>query len=102
MLSLISYETTSGGGGGGGGIVEGTDFAGGQTPFIADNVNTWFEITHNLGAVPRFFTLTTTQPIAANHLARTISFPDGNTMRITFQNPPLSGEDANYVWIVFK
>lgn len=45
-----------------GGIVEGVDFVGGTSFFTADGVDTIFDIVHNLGFVPRFFTLTTTEP----------------------------------------
>jgi hypothetical protein len=83
-------------------LVEGSNFIGGQSAFTADGVTTVFNITHNLGAIPSFFTLTTTAPIASNHLNRTITFPDVNTMRITFNVAPSIGENANYVWIVFK
>jgi len=79
-----------------------TDYKGGQSPFTADGTTTVFNITHNLGFIPSYFTLTTTAPIASNHLNRTITFPDVNTMRITFNVAPSVGEDANYVWIVFK
>lgn len=75
---------------------------GGQSVFTANSITTIFDITHNLGAIPSFFSITTTQPIAANHLNRTITFPDSNTMRITFALPPNVGEDANYVWVVYK
>lgn len=77
-------------------------YKGGQSAFTADGTTTVFNITHNLGAIPSFFSLTTTQPIAANHLTRTITFPDNNTMRLTFAIPPNPGENANYVWIVYK
>lgn len=85
-----------------GNIIEAPYFKGGQSPFTADGVATVFDIVHNLGATPSYFTLTTTAPIATNHLARTITFPDVNTLRITFNSPPNIGEDANYVWIVYK
>jgi len=78
------------------------DYKGGQSAFVADGTTTVFNITHNLGFTPSYFTLTTTAPIASNHLNRTITFPDVNTMRITFNVAPSVGEDANYVWIVFK
>lgn len=78
------------------------DFEGGQSPFTADGTTTVFNITHNLGAIPSYFTLTTTEPISSNHLNRTITFPDNNTLRITFALAPLVGEDANYVWVVFR
>jgi len=77
-------------------------YKGGQSVFTADGTTTVFNITHNLGAIPSFFSLTTTQPIAANHLTRTITFPDNNTMRLTFALPPNPTENANYVWIVYK
>lgn len=77
-------------------------FKGGQSPFTADGVTTVFNITHNLGVIPSFFSITTTEPIATNHLARTITFPDANTLRITFAAPPSIGENANYVWIVYR
>lgn len=78
------------------------DYKGGQSPFTADGTTTQFDVTHNLGAIPAYFTLTTTAPISSNHLNRTLSFPNTNTMRITFANAPLVGEDANYVWIVYR
>lgn len=77
-------------------------YKGGQSAFTADGTTTVFNITHNLGAVPSYFTLTTTQPITVNHLSRNITFPDNNTMRLTFALAPNPGEDANYVWIVYK
>lgn len=77
-------------------------FKGGQSPFTADGIITVFNITHNLGVVPSYFSLTTTEPIANNHLQRTITFPDANTMRITFNIAPAPGENANYVWVVYK
>lgn len=77
-------------------------FKGGQSPFTADGSTTEFDIIHNLGATPAYFTLTTTTPITQNHLNRTITFPDDNTMRITFSNAPTIGEDVNYVWIVYQ
>mgnify|MGYP001612031419 CR=1 FL=1 len=79
-----------------------TDFKGGQSLFTADGIQTMFNITHNLGAIPSFFTLTTTTVITLNQLNRTITFPDANTMRITFNTAPLIGEDVNYVWTVYK
>ena len=79
----------------------GLGWKGGQSMFVADDSTTIFEITHSLGAIPSVFSLTTTTPITSNHLSRTITFPDINTMRITFTNPPTIGEDVNYVWAVF-
>lgn len=75
---------------------------GGMTNFIADGSATVLNIVHNLGAIPDYFTLTTTTPISPNHLNRSISWPDNNTMRITFNFAPLPGEDADYVWSVTK
>lgn len=77
-------------------------YKGGQSSFTADGTTTIFDITHNLGATPSYFSLTTTQPIAQNLLGRTITLPDANTMRLTFDFAPNPGEDANYVWIVYK
>lgn len=79
-----------------------SDFKGGQSVFTADGSTMEFEIVHNLGAIPSYFTLTTTEPIATNHLSRTITFPDDNTMKLTFSVAPNVGENANYVWIVYK
>lgn len=75
---------------------------GGQSLFTADGVTTVFDIVHNLGSTPPYFSLTSTTPVTLNNLNRTITFPDANTMRITFGNPPLIGENVNYVWIVYK
>lgn len=77
-------------------------FKGGQSQFIADGETIVFDIVHNLGAIPEFFTLTTTQPISSNILDRNITYPDLNTLRITFTFPPNIGEDANYIWVVYK
>lgn len=75
---------------------------GGQTPFVADGVQTVVTITHNAGFIPSFYNLTTSQPITLTHLSRTIAFPDVNTMTITFASAPIVGEDANYVWTLFQ
>lgn len=75
---------------------------GGQTAFTADGTTDVIDIPHTLGAVPSFFSITTTAPITNNHLNRTITFPDNNTLRITFGFPPNPGEDANYVWVLYK
>lgn len=75
---------------------------GGNSIFTADGVTSQFDILHNLGEVPSYFSITTTEPIASNHLNRVITFPNSNTMRITFGFPPSIGENANYIWIVYK
>ncbi len=77
-------------------------YKGGQSAFTPDGTTTQFDIVHNAGFIPSFFTLTTTEPIASNHLNRTITFPNNNTMRLTFALAPSVGEDANYVWVVFR
>jgi hypothetical protein len=79
-----------------------TRYIGGQSMFTADGTTDTFDIVHNLGVIPPFFSLTTTTPITLNHLNRTITFPDNNTLRVTFASAPLVGEDVNYVWIVYK
>lgn len=76
--------------------------AGGQTPFIADGVQTVVTITHNAGFVPSYYSLTTSLPITTAHLTREIDFPDVNTMTITFGSAPIVGEDANYIWVLFE
>ena len=75
---------------------------GGMTPFTANGSNTVLNITHNLGSIPSYYSITTSEPIAINHLTRTITFPDANTMRLTFGVAPQVGENANYVWVVYK
>lgn len=72
----------------------------GQTIFIADGVTDFVDIIHNAGYVPTSFSLSTLTPISINHLNRLISFPSNNTIRITFTNPPIIGEDITYVWSV--
>lgn len=73
---------------------------GGSSMFTADGNILVHDIVHNAGFIPSYFSLTTTQPITNNHLNRTITFPDENTMRITFMFVPNSGEDANYIYIL--
>lgn len=85
-----------------GNIIAGPRFLGGQTPFLGDNTTMVLDVFHGLGAVPSYYSLSTTQPISSNHLSRTITFPTINTMRLTFSSPPLVGENANYVWIVYE
>lgn len=75
---------------------------GGQSMFTANGTDTVFNITHNLGAIPSYFELSTTTPINLNQLNRTITFPDLNTMRVTFNTAPLVGEIINYVWVVYR
>lgn len=86
----------------GGSPLPGPTIVGGDFPFTADGTTAEVVITHTLGAVPDFFSLTTTQPITSNHLNRTITFPDDETMVITFGLAPLPGEDAVYIYALFK
>lgn len=90
-----------------------TQHAGGYEPFVADGVIDTVDITHGLNIDngnaadpnryrPSYFSLTSTEPITNNHLNRTVSFPDANTLRIHFSIAPNIGEDANYVWVVYK
>lgn len=87
--------------------------AGGYEPFTADGTTDVIDIIHGLnidngnGADPNrywpeSFSLTNTLPDTTNLLDRSVSFPDADTMRITFTTPPTLGEDANYSWIVYK
>lgn len=85
-------------------------FEGGEQVFTANGVITVVTITHNMnlpdagGGVfkPKSFSLTTTQPISNNHLNRTITWPTANTMVITFGTAPNIGEDAVYIWTIFR
>lgn len=77
-------------------------FVGGHAFMTGNGTISSFNITTNAGFIPSYFTLTTTTPITQNQLNRTITFPDSNTMRITFENAPLDGENTDYVWIVYK
>jgi hypothetical protein len=76
--------------------------ASGKTSFVADGVLNFVDIVHNTNQFEPEFTLSTLTPITLNHLNRTITYPDNNTIRITFTNPPIIGEDTIYVWIVPK
>lgn len=71
----------------------------GQVIFIADGILDFIDIVHNAGYNP-MPTITPTTPISINHLGRTISWPDTNTIRITFGNPPVIGENITYMWSV--
>lgn len=77
-------------------------FVGGHAFMTGNGTTSVFNIITNAGFIPSYFTLTTTTPITQNQLNRSITFPDSNTMRITFENAPLDGEDTDYVWIVYK
>ncbi len=79
-----------------------TTIVGGTELFIADGIQDTIIITHNAGFVPSFFSLTTSQPNTVTLLSRTVTFPNSNTMQITFSSPPIIGEDANYSWILFQ
>lgn len=91
-------------------VITSTNYTGGKQAFTADGVITVVTITHNMALassgggqfMPTAFTLTTTEPIASNHLNRTITFPTTNTMVITFAAPPTSGENANYIWTILR
>lgn len=78
------------------------DVVGGQSVFTADGVTVVHDIVHTLGAIPSYWTITTSEPIANNLLNRTISFVDDSTMRITYNVAPNIGEDANYVYVLFR
>lgn len=78
------------------------DMVGGTSAFTADDVTNTHVITHNAGFIPSYFSLTTTEPISSNHLNRIITFPDVNTMLITFSSAPNSSENANYVYVLYK
>lgn len=84
------------------GYVTTASIKGGTSEFIADEMTTVHDIVHNAGFVPSYFSLTTTEPIANNLLARTITFPDNNTMRLTFNVAPNTGENANYVYVLYR
>lgn len=88
-------------------------YSGGYQEFIADGTTTIVDILHNANIDnsnlsdpnryrPYTFSLTTTEPIAINHLTRNITFPNPNTMRLTFGFAPNTGENANYVFVIYK
>lgn len=71
----------------------------GQVTFIADGLLDFTDIVHNAGYNPQP-TITAVTPISLNHLNRTLSWPNTNTIRITFTTPPVVGEDITYLWSV--
>lgn len=93
-----------------GAAITANNYKGGKQAFTANGVITVVTITHNMALassgggqfMPTTFSLTTTEPIATNHLNRTITFPTANTMVITFAAAPNLGEDANYVWTILR
>lgn len=77
-------------------------FKGGISTFTANDVTTVFNIATSAGFVPSFASITALTPESENTKNRTITFPDANTIRITYDSAPLTGDNITYSWIVYK
>lgn len=74
----------------------------GTVVFTANGANDTVDFVHGLNIVGTpVFVHTALLPITISHLGRDISYPDTNTIRLTFAVPPVIGEDQEYRFIVF-